>query len=426
MRRIVWLTFGFALSASAVAACRPQGRSRAGPAAVDAPASTTFRFPHAAPAHAGMLCIVCHAEADVEAGRPARPGTQDHAPCDRGECHAAAFQTRPGRLCTLCHARVVPTEAGATTPAPWPPREGPRALAAEFSHARHLDKAALDAQVGFHVACDDCHDRAAEVADPPLPDHRACARCHGGARSVPPRMGSCDGCHRARDHVPPRGRRLGRGAIRFRHDRHEHDRKGDVSCVTCHTDVPAQKTTVATSVPATAVCVECHEDEERAPPSVRMARCEVCHGEEGFGLATLTPPRSHLPPQARPEDHTLAFRRDHAGPAQREAPRCARCHSMMSGTRHHNCDQCHQSMRPRDHVITWREFDHGPASAADAERCALCHVGEFCTACHRRPPRNHFPLITFRARDHALAARFDARACLVCHDVEKECVECHR
>ena len=46
--------------------------------------------------------------------------------------------------CRLCHVDVVAWQPGATTPADYPPAEGPRALAAEFDHRLHLDRTRMD------------------------------------------------------------------------------------------------------------------------------------------------------------------------------------------------------------------------------------------------------------------------------------------
>ena len=81
-------------------------------------------------------------------------------------------------------------------------------------------------------------------------------------------------------------------------------------------------------------------------------------------------------------------------------------------------------MRPRDHGAAWRELDHGTEVAADAQRCATCHVTDFCTTCHLQLPRSHLPLEMFR-RGHGSAARANPRACVTCHDPVAACNQCH-
>ncbi len=147
---------------------------------------------------------------------------------------------------------------------------------------------------------------------------------------------------------------------------------------------------------------------------MRMRICETCHRERA-GTLTAIAPRSHLPATERPLDHTIAFRRDHAEAAARNAARCATCHTQMSGNTRQSCDDCHQTMLPSNHRITWRELDHGPEAAADRNKCATCHVVEFCTACHAQRPRSHGLVGTFE-REHGRLARLNVRACLTCHN----------
>lgn len=398
---------------AAAGACR-----QSGPAA-PAAESEAGRFPHAR--HDEIACVECHAAADVLAGRPARPGTADHAPCDRDKCHRADFLGAPTPLCSICHAEVDPT-GGGTTAASYPPERGRRALAAEFSHDQHLDFGAMERAVGFHVSCSDCH--AARTARAELPRHSACARCHAdeAAPEGAPPMSRCVGCHKSRDRQPSRRRALIAGDLRFRHTDHHTDRRGElIRCVECHVDTAQDSETGAHPPPPIAACVKCHDDSDRVPPTKRMRVCETCHATRQQGLGSLAP-RSHLPATERPIDHTLAFRRDHGEEAQRDAGRCARCHTVMSGASRDVCDECHRVMRPADHVVTWRELDHGPDAATEADRCARCHSADYCVACHRQVPRSHFPLSEFGALGgHGIAARLNIRACITCHPQQTFC-----
>lgn len=407
---------------AAASGCRGK-RATSGAAAPAEP----DRFPHAERGHASLACVDCHALADVVAGRPAVPGAADHQPCDRSGCHREAFLGVPGPLCAICHRDVEPTAAGAS-PVHYPPARGRRALAARFSHAGHLDYAAMEKQVGFHVACTDCH-VAGERGEPSLPDHAVCGRCHAPEAAPPgtPTMGQCRACHPPGGVEPPRQRRLIVGDLRFHHENHRIDRSGaGILCTECHAGSAAVAATGGHPVPTVAVCVGCHDDDERTPSSLRMRACSTCHGSEQLGL-TQIPPRSHLPEPDRPADHTLAFRSDHGADARRDARRCARCHTQMSGAARDVCDECHQLSRPRDHTVLWREYEHGSTSRDRSERCATCHQADFCVACHARPPRSHFPLMEFRQRGHGGIARFDLRACATCHLPERDCASsgCH-
>lgn len=384
------------------------------------------RFPHAK--HVTTPCVDCHAMDAVVAGKPARPGANDHAPCDRAQCHREAFLKAPGDLCKMCHATIAVAWRGATTLAPYPPVRGPRALAAEFSHAAHLNYASMEKRVGFHVSCTDCHTVTERGIS--RPGHTACIRCHAGeaAPEGTPAIKDCGRCHKARRKRPSRLRRLIQGDLRFAHARHRTDRRGKlILCTECHKQTGRVASTNTHRSPATAACVACHDDDTRVPPARRMRVCETCHTTRTRTIGTIAP-RSHLPEPDRPEDHTLAFRRDHATDARRNAGRCARCHTFMSGSNRGTCDECHQVMRPQDHVVTWREFEHGPQAAMRADRCTTCHVGEFCSSCHSRPPRSHIPLSTWRSGGHGPLAAFNMRSCITCHTVHRDCTTsgCHR
>ena len=403
--------------------CR--GRSAGTPADPPEP----DRFPHELH-RVGLTCRDCHALPSVLAGVPAQPGADDHSPCDRGECHQTEFVTAPGPLCRVCHDSVDPTGARGSPLSPYPRPSGRRALASAFSHTGHLDTTAIEKAVGFHVSCVDCHPTTnvdARASEPAPAGHRECARCHAPEAALrrAPAMDDCEGCHTATSEQPSRQRRLIRDDLRFDHRTHEVDRSGArIPCLECHAGSPAAGATGAHPLPQTAACVACHDDPDRVPTTMRMASCGTCHGSGTRTFAGL-PPRSHLPAAERPEDHTLAFRRDHADEARDAGARCARCHSQMSGSPRDTCDECHQSMRPVDHMVTFREFDHGSEAAADPSRCATCHNGSFCIGCHSQTPRSHRPATTFRETHGALAEE-RPRTCATCHDPLAFCGQCHQ
>jgi hypothetical protein len=400
-------------------------RGRGGPSQPEVVDSETGRFPHAL--HGSVSCVECHPAADVLAGRPARPGADDHAPCDRGGCHQAAFLGRPGPLCRVCHPQADPTAAGKVSLAPYPPATGRRALAAEFSHAGHLDFGEMEARVGFHVTCSDCHQSPGSL-QLRAPDHAVCGRCHAPEASVAgaPVMTDCARCHRDRPRQPSRLRAFIVGDLRFDHVRHQHDRAGnDIGCPVCHTASSTATETGEHAPPSMPSCVACHDDDTRTPPDRRMRVCETCHIAKQSSFGSIAP-RSHLPALERPEDHTRAFRRDHAADAAANPKRCARCHTFMSGSARDTCDDCHRVMRPQDHTVTWRELDHGPAAATRSDSCTTCHQADFCVACHQVQPRSHFPIEAFGVGGgHGFFARENLRACVTCHVPDVECAPCH-
>ena len=365
---------------------------------------------------ASQVCLECHRPTRVARTELGRPGSDDHAPCDREQCHGAEFAAQPGPLCRICHdgeSTSLPTAALV----PYPPQKGRRRLASRFSHKLHLNFSAMERAVGFHVSCADCHTRADETALT-VPDHTTCARCHAteATRGRSPAMGECSRCHEQRSAPPVRARRLIVGDLRFEHRAHRRDRRGQaISCAECHQQTTRIAAIGMHRVPPTSACVNCHDNPKRVPEAAEMKVCETCHMEHRAGIGAL-PPRSHLPREEMPDNHTIAFREDHEREARSAPKECARCHTFMSGAKRDTCDQCHQTMRPRSHTVTWREFEHGPAAAAKQDTCATCHGADFCIACHSRPPRSHFPMAAFRMGDHGVPAALNVRACLTCHD----------
>ena len=349
----------------------------------------------------------------VPAGRPARPGADDHAPCDCARCHRAEFLAGPARAAARSATRGWrPARSPGRRHRGRPTRrpDGRRALAAEFSHASHLDLAAHGGAGRLHVACSDCHEPAGDEL--PRPDHAVCGRCHAPEASPrgTPTMAECARCHVA-------GRAADRGCAASSSATSASTTRttGRIgAAATSPAPVPPgqrRPAAPASSAPVMAACVECHDDSARTPPAQRMRMCETCHATRAGAFGSIAP-RSHLPALERPEDHTRAFRRDHAADASADPQRCARCHTSMSGSPRDTCDDCHRVMRPQDHTVTWREYDHGPASAARSDGCAVCHQGDFCIACHQVRPRSHFPCIDFAQGGHGQFARVNLRSCV--------------
>jgi hypothetical protein len=396
-----------AVVVAVAAACTP-------PRKVDAPLPAVDESRISHPRHAQVACAECHRGA-------ARPGADDHRPCDDGRCHRDAFTGAPSRLCQVCHAAI--TEQPLAAPLkPYPVRDAWQAEPSRFSHRRHLDAAVMEDRVGFHVTCTDCHTRSDGTLA--RPDHAACTRCHAAdvALARAPQMDDCRSCHESTTRERTR-RRLIRGDLRFDHAQHRSDRGGQaIRCDECHAQTGRANAYRDHAAPRVENCVGCHDDSDRTPVALRMRICETCHAKLSESLTAIAP-RNHLPLTERPLDHTIAFRRDHAGPAERNATRCATCHTQMSGNPRQACDECHQTMLPADHRITFREIDHGTEAAADRERCATCHVVEFCTSCHRQRPRSHGFAGGFW-NDHGRAARIAVRSCVTCHS-ESYCTTCH-
>lgn len=389
------------------AACTPQRKIDAPLPAVD-----DARISH--PRHAQLACGDCHRGTT-------RPGADDHRPCDDGACHRKDFVGEPTRLCEVCH-RAITARPLAAPLKPYPVEDAWKAEPSRFSHKRHLDAPAMEGRVGFHVTCTDCHTRG--DAGLARPDHAACTRCHAAevALAKAPRMADCRACHEPATRLRRRDRLI-RDDLHFDHARHGADRRGQaIACDECHVQSAGAAGYRDHAAPRVEDCVVCHDDSARTPAVMRMRICETCHTRLSETLTSIAP-RNHLPLTERPLDHTIAFRRDHTDAADRDAARCAACHTQMSGNPKQACDECHQTMLPADHRITWRELDHGTEAAADRERCARCHVTDFCTSCHRQRPRSH-GFASAYWNDHGRSARIDIRPCVTCHS-ESFCVPCH-
>jgi len=371
----------------------------------------------------GLFCADCHDAAAVREGRVARPGANQHAPCD--DCHKAEFGKPPGKLCKVCHAEVDPFRTGRSPLQKYPERGVTQVLASTFSHRLHLDRGRMEQASGAHVSCVDCHERSADTRDPLVPGHKVCVRCHEQAAKVKGAlpMDKCAGCHPQRAVELTRGRIFIKGDLKFAHATHEKDRTGAaVACTVCHAGVDESASREDMRVPPMVQCTQCHEDGRRSPERVRMSNCAVCHASIEAGA----PPANHgVATGARPTDHTLEFRKHHGEQAADPESKCRFCHPEVQGAREDSCFQCHSVMRPRDHNVMFRD-DHGREAQADASRCASCHAPETCAACHSIPPRSHTPLGEFRLGGHAEQARFGLSACLTCHTYEATCGKCHR
>lgn len=386
------------------------GCSSARTTSVPAPPIDKTRLSHSQ--HGQIACETCHRMGE-------RPGSDDHKPCDG--CHKQAFLSEPGELCKVCHTEVTASPLAAPLK-PYPLEDVWRAEPVGFSHRVHMDFSRMEGKVGFHVACADCHVRDGELAPA---NHATCARCHAPETQLDnaPAMTNCVGCHKHGVNQRTRARLI-KGDLRFDHAHHRADRRGaTIRCEECHAQSAKSASYGDHAAPRVERCVGCHDDTQRTPSELRMRACETCHTSRAQTLTSLAP-RNHLPATERPLDHTLAFRRDHAEAAERDGGRCGACHTQMSGNSRDICDECHQTMRPVDHRITFRELDHGTEAAADRDRCARCHVVEFCTACHSQRPRSHGFPGTF-ATEHGGLARINVRSCMTCHDQQQLCAQCH-
>jgi hypothetical protein len=264
-------------------ACRAPRDSAKPARELGAIAVGTERFPHAL--HTGdrpelrnwrgrgVACADCHLPAAVREGKLARPGLDNHAPCD--ECHHAEFGKPPGKLCRVCHVKVDPLVRGASPLGEYPKHSALSTLGSEFSHQLHLDAG----RVGETIPCTSCHERDAKSRDLMRPGHAGCVRCHEGKPAVKAALGmdSCNRCHPPRDRVLPRCMILPGAEIVFHHATHERERGTAIRCETCHSDAAASRSRSDMMIPAMERCAQCHEDARRT--QVLMSNCRGCHLE---------------------------------------------------------------------------------------------------------------------------------------------------
>jgi hypothetical protein len=286
-----------------------------------------------------------------------------------------------------------------------------------FPHSPHVEG---------DVACLECHAPIAK-AD----------RLENRVRHValPSKGEACSGCHDTvpKIQVPSRTRDFG---LNFDHAAHL-KRLGDVknACVTCHKDLPEQKSTDY-RLPTMDACTACHNHQQ----DFDGAHCNGCHED--------------LKKYAKPMvtfKHEGNFLKLHGQLAKTTAATCATCHDQTF------CADCHASQTdPGKPSFIYpeemtREFIHRgdyPSRhmfdvQADPASCRKCHGSNYCATCHEQqnltptgvgqpPPRNLHPpgWGTDKASGnfHGDAARRNIVACAGCHDqgASSTCVQCHQ
>ena len=251
--------------------------------------------------------------------------------------------------------------------------------------------------------------------DPPFPHERhaglfpVCTGCHQGMDDATapvafPEPSQCAGCHDGVDlvRVSWNGRVAQPSNLRFDHGEHAEEltRAGDPipECTTCHTD-PAGTRMSVDGGPQLETCWGCHAHErDEHFTSGPEAECAVCHvpmATSGFSLERLV----SLEP---PADHDVP--------------------DFVGGV-------------------------HGEMAAADATRCATCHVQDRCASCHVNVALDPIPSVPAAPESMVLpeweseypkpatheSGSFktghapeggDSSACSTCH-TQDSCMSCH-
>jgi hypothetical protein len=352
-------------------------------------------------------------------------------------CHAHedphGFGVIPPRKsdCLLCHRQAEEMPSSIR-------RGQPRRLPLPMNHKLHVGENQID--------CSVCHlhepDRPLGIA---TLGHEACAACHTAGATPPyvqgdPQGSSCRGCHGEVEEVPVSAesqkflrshflRSFGRvGDVSFSHLSHATFSPGGspsgdgpaLECRGCHADAAQTERKEEISRIGMQGCLECHRQSQALglkPPQ----ECAGCHLHHRGGLQPM-----NETVVKKPLDHTVFFRRNHAAAARDQAPMCASCHAGVDASDGTRCDTCHTTMRPRDHTAGFRDRVHGRLAQVDSTRCTTCHRAERCEACHREPPKSHFPMLVWVEKGlHGARGRLELGACLTCHRFEQTCARCH-
>jgi hypothetical protein len=232
--------------------------------------------------------------------------------------------------------------------------------------------------------------------------------------------------------------------IKVPHDRH---RAAGVECLTCHETLYDQKSLGQPTLPAEAVCLQCHGAEKE------KGNCTFCHTD--VRKAGPWPQRepalimSHADHITRTQEKCTVCHTKLPEPVRTPAmvpamASCLGCHEHRKDYDQGRCRQCHTSLSrfPLVPVSLYShrgDFTHEharPARAAGAS-CTDCHEQTFCSDCHastvatkieikwpERVDREFIHRGDFVGR-HAIEAQHDSASCRRCHG-SSFCENCHR
>lgn len=275
-----------------------------------------------------------------------------------------------------------------------------------FDHQLHLSQVEL--------TCTDCHAsimKSKDASDFNVPAKSVCLDCHDAAEI-------------AGDWNAAGGKSsllsMPASQLNFSHARHL-GQEG-VTCATCHPDVGKKAIATRDDLPSMETCLSCH-DGLKAPND-----CQTCHLKGRAGtIRTLLAAM-----QLKPDDHGVAWLRQHSVSAERDMGLCASCHAQE------DCLTCHDgSVPPNFHDGNYLVL-HPQDAMANSSPCASCHrIDRFCRDCHfRAEVRPMGPLAgtgSFHpqgwldpgtAAHHSNVAKKNIGECMACHD-GNDCASCH-
>ncbi len=256
------------------------------------------------------------------------------------------------------------------TPAPTPEATPPIANASivESPTDGSFDKFSHSTGAHASLACDSCHKRENNSAQPTLPGHKACTDCHS-QQFFTPNHPMCAICHTSLEASNPPLKdfpRLASFNVKFDHAQHlRGGARPEAGCASCHAPM---RRGVALSIPAGLAahsnCYECHTPGANSGGR-DIASCGACHS---------------LARYARTSTNARAFAVSfsHAEHSPRQGLRCDECHNVRAGapqsrqvtaprptqhfaTRGQSCMTCHNNRRA--------------FGGDDFNDCKRCHTG---------------------------------------------------
>lgn len=388
------------------------------------------------PGAQGALCLDCHT-----AFAKKLKSAHVHTPLKKGECvgchsphasdHGRLLSADPGRICSECHAAVIPEKAKSS-----------HKVVADGNCVKCHDPHAADSRYNLKVAgnklCSECHKELGTAAQKAKYRHSpvkaGCLSCHDphGSAAAPALLkkdvpGLCKGCHQT---DKPFFRKV-----------HENYPVADAQCTSCHNPHGSNKRallydTVHAPV-ANRVCNQCHESPTSPTPfKTKKAGFELCRGCHYDTVnAALSKNRIHWP---------LVDRQG-----------CISCHSphaskqsalLKQDTMTNLCRTCHQDTIERQEKAVSK---HNPV---DTGMCMVCHfphasdnvllfnqedVNELCGTCHDFSHHSTHPIgeKTLDPRNKNLS--LDCLSCHKAHGSDQKrlthfqfgtdlCVQCHQ
>ncbi|MCK6547679.1 hypothetical protein L6R52_17645 [Myxococcota bacterium] len=268
----------------------------------------------------------------------------------------------------------------------------PQVIPLVFSHDYHVrtpsetvnEKGETVKLDGEGLKCTFCHEKVASstvAGARDIPGHSSCEGCHeewiGSPDGKVEPVEECKRCHTDPNVVTSRGAAamlvIPEPNLIFSHKLHV---DAEISCVTCHANVPKKTLATRDDFPTMDRCIACHESRGVS------TECKTCHLSLPSGRLVTELPEGKLEPRRLHSFaiHDADFLRDHSTPARRDKAYCAKCHAEDF------CLQCHDGIARdvRYHPGDWL-MAHGLKSKIDDDQCQACHrLQSFCLDCHVR------------------------------------------